>query len=150
MKTFYTVHEGFMARILRRFAIPSSSGWRFVGTAMTHPSWVTLHGMARSFAELHKLLHHDRAVILEGDHNKGLYRQGYNLPRVMYNCESWTVKKAECQRIDVFELGCWRRLLKFSWTAKRTNQSIWREINPAYSLEGLTLKLWLQYFGHLM
>ena len=77
-----------MARILRRFAIPSSSGSRFVGTAMTHPSWVTLHGMARSFAELHKLLHHDRAVILEGDHDKGLYRQGYNLPRVMYSCES--------------------------------------------------------------
>ena len=71
-------------------------------------------------------------------------------PVVMYSCESWTVKKAECQRIDAFELWCWRRLLKVSWTARRSNQSILREINPEYSLEGLMLKLKLQYFGHLM
>ena len=113
-----------MASILGYFAIPSSSGSRFVRTAMTHPSWVTLHGMAHSFTELHKLLHHDKAVILGGDHDKRLYMQGYDLPRVMYSSESWTIKKAECQRIDVFELWCWRRLLKVSWTAKRTNQSI--------------------------
>ena len=69
-------------------------------------------------------------------------------PVVMYSCESWTVKKAECQRIDVFELWCWRRLLRVPWTARRSNQSILREINPEYTLEGLMLKL--QYFGHLM
>ena len=71
---------------------------------------------------------------------------------VMYGCESWTIKKAECQRIDAFELQCWRRLLRVSWTARRSNQSILKEISPEYSLEGLMLKLKLklQYFGHLM
>ena len=69
---------------------------------------------------------------------------------VSYGSKSWTVKKAECQRIDAFELWCWRRLLKVPWTAKRSNQSILREINPDYSLEGLKLKLKLQYFGHQM
>ena len=71
-------------------------------------------------------------------------------PVVMYGCESWTVKKAERQRIDAFELWCWRRFLKVSWTTRRSNQSILKEINPEYSLEGLMLKLKLQYFGHLM
>ena len=72
------------------------------------------------------------------------------LPVVMYRCENWTIKKAEHQRIDVFELWCWRRLLKVSWTTRRSNQSILEEINPEYSLEGLMLKLKLQYFRHLM
>ena len=72
------------------------------------------------------------------------------LPEVTYGCDSWTVKKAECQRIDAFKLWCWRRLLKVPWSARRSNQSILREINPEYSLEGLILKLKLQYFGHLM
>ena len=71
-------------------------------------------------------------------------------PVVMYGCESWTVKKAECQRIDAFELCCWRRLLRVPWTARRSNQSILKEISHEYSLEGLLLKLKLQYFGHLM
>ena len=71
-------------------------------------------------------------------------------PVVMYGCESWTVKKAECQRIDAFELWCWRRLLRVPWTAGRSNQSILKEINPGCSLEGLMLKLKLQYLGHLM
>ena len=71
-------------------------------------------------------------------------------PAVMYGCESWTIKKAECQRIDVFELWCWRRLLRVPWTARRSNQPILKEISPEYSLEGLMLKLKLQYFGHLM
>ena len=71
-------------------------------------------------------------------------------PVVMYGCESWTVKKAEHQRIDVFELWCWRRLLRVPWTAKRSNQSILKEISPGYYLEGMMLKLKLQYFGHLM
>ena len=68
----------------------------------------------------------------------------------MYGCESWTIKKAECQRINAFELWCWRRLLRVSWIARRSNQSILKEINPEYSLEGLMLKQKLQYFGHLM
>ena len=71
-------------------------------------------------------------------------------PVVMYGCESWTVKKAECRRIDAFELWCWRRLLRVPWTSRRSNQSILKEINPGCSLEGMMLKLKLQYFGHLM
>ena len=71
------------------------------------------------------------------------------LPVVMYGCESWTVKKAECRRIDAFELWCWRRLLRAPWTARRSNQSILKEISPGCSLEGLMLKLKRQYFGHL-
>ena len=71
-------------------------------------------------------------------------------PVVMYGCESWTIKKAECQRIDTFELWCWRKFLRVPWTARRSNQSILKEINPECSLEGLMLKLKLQYFGHLM
>ena len=71
-------------------------------------------------------------------------------PVVMYGCESWTIKKAECRRIDAFELWCWRRLLRVPWIARRSNQSILKEISPEYSLEGLMLKLKLHYFGHLM
>ena len=71
-------------------------------------------------------------------------------PVVIYGYESWTIKKAECQRIDTFELWCWRRLLRVSWTARRSNQSILKEISPGISLEGMMLKLKLQYFGHLM
>ena len=71
-------------------------------------------------------------------------------PVIMYSCESWTIKKAECWRIDAFELWCWRRLWRIPWTARRSNQFILKEISPEYSLEGLMLKLKLQYFGHLM
>ena len=71
-------------------------------------------------------------------------------PVVMYGCESWTIKKAECQRIDVFKLWCWRRLFRVPWTARRSNQSNLKGISPEYSLEGLMLKLKLQYFGHLV
>ena len=71
-------------------------------------------------------------------------------PVVMYGCENWTIKKAECQRIDAFELWCWRRLLRVPWIARKSNQSILKEISPQYSLEGLMLKLKVQYFGHLM
>ena len=71
-------------------------------------------------------------------------------PVVMYGCESWTIKKVESQRLDTFELWCWRRLLRVPWTARRSNQSILKEISPEYSLEGLMLKLKLQYFGHLL
>ena len=71
-------------------------------------------------------------------------------PVVMYGCESWTIKKAECRRIDAFEMWCWRRLFRVSWTARRSNQSILEEISPGISLEGMMLKLKFQYFGHLM
>ena len=82
--------------------------------------------------------------------DKGPYSQSYGFSIVMYGCESWTVKKAECQRIDAFELWCWRRPLSVPWTARRSNQSILKEISPEYSLEGLMLKLKVQYFGHMM
>ena len=82
--------------------------------------------------------------------NKGPYSQSYGFPVVMYGCESWTIKKAKCQRMDAFELWCWRRFLRVPWTARRSNQSILKEISSEYSLEGLMLKLKLQYFGHLM
>ena len=79
---------------------------------------------------------------------KGHLVKAVDFPVVMYGCESWTIKKAECQRTDAFELWCWRRLLRVPWTARRSNHSILKEINPEYSLQGLMLKL--QYFGHLM
>ena len=82
--------------------------------------------------------------------SKGPSTQGYGFPVVIYGCESWTIKKAEHQRIDAFELWCWRRLLRVPWTARRPNQSILKEITSEYSLEGLILNLKLQYFGHLM
>ena len=81
---------------------------------------------------------------------KGLSRQSYGFSTSKCGCESWTIKKAERRRIDAFELWCWRRLLRVSWTTRRSNQSILREISPGWSLEGLMLKLKLQYFGHLM
>ena len=71
-------------------------------------------------------------------------------PVVVYGCESWTIRKTECQKVDAFDLWCWRRPLRIPWTARRSNQSILKEISPEYSLEGLMLKLKLQYFGHLM
>ena len=82
--------------------------------------------------------------------NKGPSSQGYGFPVVMCGCESWTIKKAEHWIIDAFELCCWRRLLRVPWTARRSNQSILKEISPGISLEGMMLKLKLQYFGHLM
>ena len=82
--------------------------------------------------------------------DKGHLVKAMVFPVVMYGCESWTIKKAECQRIHTFELWCWRRLLRVPWTSRRSNQSILKEISPEYSMEGLMLKLKLQYFGHLM
>ena len=82
--------------------------------------------------------------------NKGLYSQSHGFSVVMYGCENWTRKKAECWRTDAFELWCWRRVLRVPWTARTSNQSILKEIGPGCSLEGMMLKLKLQYFGHLM
>ena len=82
--------------------------------------------------------------------DKGPSSQRYGFSSIMYGCESWTLKKAECQRTDAFELWCWRRLLRVPWTARRSNQSFLKEINPEYSLEGLMMQLKFQYFGCLM
>ena len=82
--------------------------------------------------------------------DKGPYSQSCGFPVVIYGCESWTIKKVEHQRTDAFELWCWKRLLRVPWTAGRSNQSILKEIIPEYTLEGLMLKLKLQYFGHPM
>ena len=82
--------------------------------------------------------------------DRGLYSQAMALPVVVYGCESWTIKKAERQRIDASELWCWKRFLRVPWTARRSDQFILKEISPEYSLEGLMLKLKFQYFGHLM
>ena len=81
---------------------------------------------------------------------KSIYSIAIGFPGAMYGCQSWTIKKTECRRIDAFELWCWRRLLRVPWTARRSNQSILKEASPACSLEGLMLKLKLQYFDHLM
>ena len=81
---------------------------------------------------------------------KGRLVKAMVFPVIIYGCESWTIKKAECRRIDAFELCCWRRLLRVPWTTRKSNQSILKEISPGFSLEGLMLKLKLEYFGHLM
>ena len=103
-------------------------------------SWQESYEKPRKWVEKQRYYSTDKAPIVKA----------MVLPVVTYGCESWTIKKAEHQRIDAFELWCWRRLLKVPWRARRSNQSILREINLEYSLEGLTLKLKLQYFGHLM
>ena len=82
--------------------------------------------------------------------NKGSYSQSYGFSSSLYGCKSWTIKMAKCQKIDAFELWCWRRLLRVPWNARRSNQSILKGISPGISLEGMMLKLKLQYFGHLM
>ena len=100
----------------------------------------------KAMTNLHKLLK-SRNITLP---TKICLVKALFFPVVMYGCESWTITKAECRRIDAFELSCWRRLLRIPWTARRSNQSILKEISSEYSLEGLMLKLKLQYFGHLM
>ena len=145
---------------------------------MTCLSWVALHGMAHNFIELDKSVVYVitlvsflslwflsvcplrpslsayclSAVSLTLDVGYLLSASGLSSAAQppLTGCESWTIKKADCQRIDAFELCCWRRLLRVPWTARRSNQSILKEISPECSLEGLLLKLKLQYFGHLM
>ena len=103
-------------------------------------SWQESYEKPRKWVEKQRYYSTDKAPIVKA----------MVLPVVTYGCESWTIKKAEHQRIDAFELWCWRRLLRVPWTARKSNQSIPKEIYPEYSLEGLMLKLKLQYFGHLM
>ena len=111
------------------------------------------HKISSSLAPWKKSYDQPRQHIKNQSHyfaNKGPLVKAMVFPIVMYGCECWTIKKAECQRIDAFELWCWRRLLRVPWTAGRSKQSILKEISPEYSLEGLMLKLKPQYFGHLI
>ena len=112
-----------------------------------------LYSLSGEVTEINKTLAESPGLV-----NKSCYEDGSKVrlvkamvfPGVMYGCESWTVKKAECRRIDAFELWCWSGLLRVPWTARRSNQSILKEISPGCSLEGMMLKLKLQYFGHLI
>ena len=109
-------------------------------------NWKTLTPWKKSYDQPRQHIKKQRHYFA----NKGPSSQGYGFPVIIYGCESWTIKKAERWRIDAFELWCWRRLLRVPWTAGRSNKSILKEISPGCSLEGLMLKLKLQYFGHLM
>ena len=115
--------------------------------------WAAVYGVAQSWTQLKQLSSSSRQHIKCRDitlPTKVRLVKAMVFPVVMYGCESWTIKKAERRRIDAFELWCWRRLLRVPWTARRSNQSILKEISPEYSLEGLTMKLRLQYFGHMI
>ena len=114
---------------------------------------ITSHFLPRCFLHGRKALTNLDSILKSRDINfvnKGSLVKAMVFTVVMYGCESWTRKKSECLRIDAFELWCWRKLLRVPWTARRSNQSILKEISPEYSLEGLMLKLKLEYFGHLM
>ena len=118
--------------------------------SMDRGAWqATVHGFAKSWTQLSNLdsMLKSRDITLPTKMHKV---KAMVLPVVLYGCENWTTKKAEPQRTNAFQLWCWRRLLRVPWTARRSNQSILKEINPEYSLEGLILKLKLQYFGHLI
>ena len=117
-----------------------------------HWRWYCSHEIKRHLLLGRKVITNLDSILKQKHYfaNKGLSSQGYGFPVVMYGCESWIVKKADRRRIDAFELWCWRRLLRVPWTARRSNQSILKEISPEYSLDGLMLKLKLQYFVHLM
>ena len=112
--------------------------------------------VSRTWAMTEKIKHHRLTVnhfpwgLKRHFVDKGPYNQSYGFFRIVYGCESWTLRKSERWRTYAFELWCWRRLLRLPWKARRANQSIWKEINPEYSLERLMLKLKFQYFGHLM
>ena len=114
---------------------------------------VTVAMKLNTFAPWKKIYDQPREHIKKQRHyfaNKDPSGRSFGFPVVMYGCESWTVKKAEPRRIDAFELWCWKRLVSIPWTARRSNQSLLKEISPEYSLEGLMLKLKLQYCGHMM
>ena len=108
------------------------------------------HGIKRCLLLGRKAMTNLDSILKSRDYFPNKVVKAMVFPVVMYGCESWTIKKAECRRIDAFELWCWRRFLRVPWTVRISNQSILKEINPEYSLEGLMLKLKLQYFGHLM
>ena len=142
-------HKG-SPRILEWVAFPFSRGssWprNWTGVSFIPGGFFTNGAIREAMTKLDSILK-SRDITLP---TKFCLVKAMVFPVVMYRCESWTIKKAECQRIDAFELWCWRRLLRVPWAARRYNQSILKEISPQYSLEGLMLKLKLQYFGHLM
>ena len=130
-----------------------NSGWLYFLGPRNHCRWWLHPWNQKTLAPWKKSYDQPREPIKKQRHyfaNKGPSSQSYVFPVVMCGCESWTIKKAEHWRIDAFELWCWRRLLRVPWTARRSNQSVLKEISPEYSLEGLIVKLKLQYFGHLM
>ena len=136
-----------------RWRNSGNTGWLYFSGLQNHCRWWLQPWNYKMLAPWMKSYDQPRQHIKKQRHyfaDKGPYSHSYVLPVVMYGCESWTIKKAEHQRTDVFELWCWRRLLRVPWTARRSKQSILKEISPEYSLEGLMLKLKLQYFGHLM
>ena len=130
-----------------------NSGWLYFGGLQNHCRLWLLPWNEKTLTPWKESYDQPRQHIKKQRHyfaNKGLSINAMFFPVVMYGCESWTIKKAECQRTDVFELWCWRGLLRVPWTARRSNQSILKEISPEYSLQGLTLKRKLQIFGYLM
>ena len=129
-----------------------NSGWLFLGSKITADGDCS-HEIKRRLLLGRKVLTNLESVLESRDitlSTKVRLVKAMVFPVVMYGCESWTIKKAEHRRIDAFELWCWRRLFCIPWTARRSNQSNLKEISPGYSLEGLMMKLKLQYFGHLM
>jgi len=131
----------------RRETLPTPVFWPWVFHGLYSP-WGCKESDTTEWLSLHLSQHIEKQRHYFA--NKGPSSQSIGFPVVMYGCESWTIKKAECWRIDAFELWCWRRLLRVPWTTRRSNQSILKEISPEYSLEGLMMKLKLQSFGHLM
>ena len=131
-----------------RWGNSGNSGRLYFGGLQNHCRWWLQPWNEKRLALWKKSYDQTRQHIKKQRHN--FAKKAMVFPVVMYGCMSWTVKKAEHQRIDAFELWCWRRLLRVPWTSRKSNQSILKEINPEYSLEGLMLKLKLQYFGHLI
>ena len=132
--------------------VETVSDFLFLGSKITADGGCC-HEMKRCLLPGRKVMTHLDSILKSRDitlPTKVCLVKAMVFPVVMYGCESWTIKKAECRRIDAFELWCWRRLLRVPWTARRSNQSILKEISPGCSLEGMMLKLKLQYFGHLM
>ena len=135
-----------------RWGNSGNSGWLYFSWLQNHYKWWLQPWNKKTLLERKVMTNRD-SILKSRDitfSTKVHLVKAMVFPVVMYGCECWTIKKAECQRIDAFELWCWWRLLRVPWTARRSNQSVLWEISPEYSLEGLMLKLKLQYFGHLM
>ena len=136
-----------------RWGNSGNSGWLYFGGSKITTDGDCSHEIKRHLLLGRKVMTNLDSILKSRDitlSTKVRLIKAMVFPVVTYGCESWTVKKAECQRIDAFKLWCWKRLLRVPWTARRSNQSILKKISPEYSLEGLILKLKLQYFGHLM
>ena len=136
-----------------RWGNSGNSGWLYFGASKITADGDCSHEIKRCLLLGRKVMINLDSILKSRDitlPTKVCVVKAMLFPVVMYGCESWTTKKAEHRRIDAFELWCWRRLLRVPWTAKKSNQSFLKEISPEYSLEGLMLKLKLQYFGHLM